>query len=307
MGLREQERALLALVFDPAARAAFKADRDAALAALGLPPEDRSAFAGLSWTGLEVDARDRALLVLGRLAASFPMTLAALSAFPAGLACAHALVGPAHFAHPVEERPARFGEGLREAIDTLEGPGPGERSLLRALVQWECALAGIAAAARREATVGTLPAEPAAAEPPADWKARPLRLAPRVTLARFPLSLSTLEKALVPCARGELWARLQRAPLPRTRLKEALASQGDVRLVLGRAVVVRASPTDAEVVVRTLEVAAGFGTFMGGLDGRLSAEMLLQQFSQAGATGKVLAGVEAGLHRLVRERVLVLG
>jgi len=307
VGLREQERALLALVFDPAARAAFQVDPDAALAGLGVPPEDRAAFTGLSRAGLEVDARDRALLVLGRLAASFPMTLAALSAFPAGLDRARGLVGPAHFAHAVDERPVRFGEGLRAAVERLEGPGAGERSLLRALAQWECALAGVAAAARREATAGTLPAEPPAGEPADGWKERPLRLAPHVTLARFPLSLAALEQALVPCARSELWARLQRAPLPRARLTEALASQGEARLVLGRAVVLRASPTDAEVGVRTLELSAGFGAFLGQLDGRRSAAALLEQFARAGAQGKVLEGVASGLHRLVREHALVAG
>jgi hypothetical protein len=305
VGLREQERALLALVFDPVVRAAFHADADAALAGLGVPPEDRAAFAGLSRAGLEVDARDRLLLVMGRLAASFSMTLAALSAFPAGLARASALVDPAHFAQPVDERPVRFGDGLRHAIETVEGPGPGERSLLRALVQWEAALAAIAAAARREATAGTLAAEPPAEEPLQGWRDVPLRLAPHVTLARFPLSLASLEKLLVPCAREQLWARLQRAPLPRARLNEALSGQGEGRLVVGRAVVLRASPTDAEVGVRTLELAAGFGAFLGRLDGTLSAAALLQQFARAGAQGQVLQGLEAGLHRLVRERVLM--
>lgn len=305
MGLREQERALLALAFVPAARAEFRADPDSALARLGVPPADRADFAGLSLAGLEVDARDRALLVLGRLAASFPLTLSALSAFPSGLDCARALVGPAHFARPVDERPVHFGEGLRAGIERLEGPGPGERSLLRALAQWECALAGIAAAARHDTTAGTLAAEPPAEEPPPGWKERPLSLAPHVTLARFPVSLAALERGLVPCSRGELWARLQHAPLPRARLKEALAGQGEGRLVLGRAVVLRASPTDSEVSVRTLEVAPGFAAFLGRLDGTLSAAALLRQFAHAGAQGKVLEGVEAGLQRLVRERALV--
>lgn len=305
MGLPEQERALLALVFDPDARAAFRADPDAALAALGVPPADRAEFKGLSLAGLEVDARDRELLVLARLAASFPLTLSALSAFPAGLDRARALAGPAHFARPVDERPVHFGEGLRRAVETLDGPGQGERSLLRALAQWESALAAIAASARREATAGTLGAEPPPGEPLADWRDRPLALAPHVTLARFPVSLAALEKTLVPCSRAELWSRLARAPLPRTRLKEALAGQGEGRLVVGRAVVLRASPTDAEVAVRTLEVAPGFAAFLGRLDGTLSAAALLHQFTLAGAQGKVLEGVEAGLLRLVGERVLV--
>ena len=56
-----------------------------------------------------------------------------------------------------------------------------------------------------------------------------------------------------------------------------------------------------------MSLSAGFGAFLGRLDGRASADSLLAQFQQAGAPGQVVDSVRGGLLRLVRERALLEG
>lgn len=307
MGLAEQEQALFALVFDPAVRAAFHAEPHATLARLGVPAHEHGDFLSLSHFGLDVDARDRELLVLARLVRSFPLTVAATSAFPGGVDLVKNLVGPAHFAVPVEERPARFGAELHQRLTSLDGPSSMEQDLLLALARWEATLAHLAASARTAASRGEIgPEQGTLDEPTADWQERPLALAPFLAVARFPVSLVELTRTLVPCRPEDLWARLLHAPLPRVRLQSALEAKGEGRLVLGRAVVVHASPTDSEVIHRTMEVAAGFEAFLAKIDGTRSARKLLQAFVGAGAPPAVVDGVRAGLHRLVQERMLRL-
>jgi hypothetical protein len=307
VGLAEQEKALFALVFDPVSRQAFHLDPGTTLDALGVPLEEHGVFLGLSHFGLDVDARDREFLVLSRLARSFPLTTSAFSAFEGGLELVRGLVGPTHFESPVESRPALFGAELRQAVDRLEGPSDEERELLGALADWEAALALVASSARSAAAHGELDAEPAEdVEVDSDWEQRALSLAPFLVATRFPVSLAALGGTIVPCRPEELWARLGSSPLPRARLADAVRPVDDGRLVIGRAVVARVSPTDSEVTHRTVELAAGFQAFLGRIDGKTSAAKLLDAFVRAGAPTSVVDGVRAGLYRLVEERMLLV-
>jgi hypothetical protein len=307
VGLAEQERALFALVFDPSAREDFLADPRGALARLGVPAHEHEDFLSLSRFGLQVDARDREVVVLGRLARSFPLTISAVSAFDEGLARVRALVGVGHFAVPADERPARFGAALLACVSDLDGPTVAERGLLLAVARWEATLAHLGASARAAARQGEQKPEPASTDaPPADWEDRPLALAPYLAVVRMPVSLSELTRALLPCRAEALWAHVRQSPLPRDRVRRAAASKGEGWIALGRAVVVHASTTDAEVIHRTVELAAGFEAFLARIDGRRTARTLLQAFVSAGAPPRLVEGVRAGLLRLVREDMLRL-
>jgi hypothetical protein len=307
VGLPEQERALLSLVFDADVRADFRADPHGALQRLGLPASDHGDFLALSRFGLELDARDRQNLVLSRLARSFPLTTSAASALPDGIALVRRLIRPAHFDVSALERPARFGMELVDAFARWrELPAP-ERDFVSALARAEMALAQAVCAARVAAHEGRTSTSTSPTALDDDWETRPLAFAPFVAVARLPRSHQELTRMLVPCAPEALWARLAHAPLPRPRLEAVLAAQGEGCVVVARAVVVRACRTDAEVGQRTLELAGGFAFLLGGIDGKSSAHSLLRSLRDIGAPPAVLDGVHASLRRLVHEGMIRVG
>ncbi len=311
MGLAEQERALLALVFDAEVRRAFIADPRAALLQLGVPATDHDDFLTVSSFGLQIDARDRQLLVLSRLAKSFPLSVAATSAVPEGLALVKRLVGPAHFEVAVAERPARFGQALCHAL-TRHGDASvsdDERGFLVSLARFETACAVASARARLAAQDAHARVEPTEAiVPPSTWLVAPLSLAPGVAVAKLPASPSLILRQLTGSTDVDaLWAQLCQSPVPRSRLQQARQPQGEGVVVVCRAVITRASLTDAEVGQRTLELAGGFAFLLGGLDGRRSATTLLDSLGAVGAPRAVLDGVRESLLRLVREGMVMCG
>ncbi len=305
MALEDQERVLLRLVFDPAFRVAFLQDPDAALAPLPLTPEERRDFVGLNRFGLQVDARERDGLVVGRLVASYPLTVSALSAFEPGLECLRPLAPPQLFDVPAHQRPPQFGMGLLALVQEHLPAGP-EQALALTLGHWELALAQAASEVRGLALSGEFTSAEAPTVVEGDWGSVALALAPFMAVAQLPMATAELTRRLCPCAPDKLYERLRGASLPRARLTELTRAQGHARLVLGRAVLREASRCDAIVTHRVMEVAPGFAPLFGHLDGTQSLHTLMAGLSKAGAPGAVLGGFQDALEQLVTEGFLTL-
>ena len=304
MALEDQERALLHLVYDAGTRDAFLRAPDDALRAFGLTDEERADFIGLNAFGLRVDARDRALLVLARLVASFPLSSSALSSFEGGLDALRSLAGPQHFELPGPARTAAFGVHLRDALIARAAREP-ELPTLRALAEWEAGMAMATAGLRAAAIAGdaALEGAPLPEQPPAGWIDAPLALAPFLVVTTLPASLAELARVLCPCPPDELYARLTKAPLPRRRLTEM---SGEPRLVLGRAVLVVATRCEAVVTQEVMEVSPGFGFFVPHIDGERTAALLLASFARSGAPSRTVEPVRDGLWQMLRPRMLHL-
>jgi hypothetical protein len=306
MSLEEAERALVDLLFDEAQRAAFFADRAAALAGYALDAEEQADFAALSQPGLELDATMRRDLMLARLSRSFPLSFSIGSALPGGLALLRRLVGPAYARAPRATRSARFGETLRAELAGLSFASDRERALALAFVDTEVAMAWAAARLREQALSGSPPAPAGRSAAPlaADWAARPLALAPHLCMAVLPRSRAALERELCPVELDQLWARLERVPLPAGRLAAALASE-QPRLFMARAVLVRASRCEATVEQVTLELSDGFAPLLRALDGSRSADALLSRLAASSAPVATLEAVRAGLRTLLERGMLL--
>jgi len=305
VALEDQQCVLLKLVFDPAFRAAFLLDPDGALAPLPLTDDERRDFVEVNRFGVQVDARERDGLVVGRLVASYPLTVSALSAFAPGLECLGPLVGPQLFEAPAHVRPLQFGRGLLALVEEHLPAGP-EQSLTMALGQWELALAQGSSAVRALALSGELTSAEAPTVLEGDWAGVGLALAPFMAVAQLPMATAELTRLLCPCAPDKLYERLRRASLPKARLTELARAQGHGRLVLGRAVLKEASRCDAMVTHRVMEVAPGFAPLLGHLDGGQSLRTLLSGLSKAGAPDSVLEGFQDALEQLVTEGFLTL-
>lgn len=299
MALPDQEHFLLRLVFERPLREAFLKERASVLAASGLTDEEQQDFAALSGPGLEIDARDRTALVMGRLAASFPLTVAALSALPGGVQAMADAVDGGHFLAPLHLRPARFGEALGQLLPKLQPEEP-ERLFVAAIQGWETGLAATAGGVRKSAMEGGLPPppKPQGAEPSKGWLRGRVRLAEHVVAATLPDSPEALTRQLCPFPPDALWTRIQRAPLPRSRLAEAAAVRGEGVVALARPEVVVAHRCEATVKQALVVLPGGFRFLLGALDGRASPEQLLAGLTSAGAPAALTTRVKGVLWTL---------
>lgn len=296
-----QEQALLDLLFDRAFRAAFRADREQALAAYDMSPEERADFSTVRLEALEMDAAARVNFILAQYCRSFPLSFALVSSLPEGVARLRALVDAALLRTPPGERVAGFGLRLRDGL-RADGAGGRPQSMWLAVVEAELGMAVTAQLLREAALAGTAGE---VALLPADWLRRPLRLAPFTSAAVLPRPYAELKAALCPCTGSELWRRLGREPLA-AAAREALLATPDLRLLVARAAVMRPSPCEPEVEHVTVELGEGFARLLPHLDGRHSVSGLLEALRGAGADDTVLAGVLGGFRELARQGMLQL-
>lgn len=296
-----QEQALLDLLFDRDFRAAFRADRERALAAYDMSAAERADFATVRLEALEMDAAARVNFILAQYCRSFPLSFALVSSLPEGLARLRALVDAALLRTSPGERVAGFGLRLR---DGLRADGGGEsgraQALLLAVVEAELGMA-VTAQLRRAAALRGEPEPPAAL--PSDWLRRPLRLAPFTSAAVLPRPYAALKAALCPCTGSELWRRLGREPLAAAE-RAALLATPDLRLLVARATLARPSPCEPVVEHVTVELGEGFARLLPHLDGRQSVSGLLEALRGAGADETLLAGVLGGFRELARQGML---
>lgn len=305
MSLVEAERALIDLLFDEGLRNAFAREGVAALSGYALSDDERADFAGVNVRGLMLDARMRRDLMLARLARTFPVSFAVSSALSGGMALLARLLGPSYVRASRATRTAQFGESLRDALGTLSFPDERTRAFAMPFVAVEVALAWSSARVREQALAGAESAEPVSRALPARWEQRALRLAPNLCVAVLPRPYAAVKAELCPVEVEQLWARLEKTPLPERRLRQAFAEESP-RLFVGRAVLVRASRCEATVEHVTLELSEGFAPLLRALDGRHSADTLLQKLASAAAPPRTLEAVRAGLGALVERGMLTL-
>lgn len=299
MSLALQEQALLDLLFDPERRAAFRADRDAALAAYGMGAAERADFATVRLEALEMDAAARVNFILAQYCRSYPLSFSLVSSLPEGIDHLRRLVDAALLRTPPGERLAAFGLRLRDGLQAA-GESARARSLLLAVVEAELGMVVTAQLAR----AATLQGQAVVPAPlPADWLRRPLRLAPCTSAAVLPRPYAALKAALCPCTGSELWRRLGRSPLAAAE-RQALLATPDLRLLVARAVVARASPCEPVVEHVTVELGEGFARLLPHLDGRQSVAGLLDALRAAGAAEAMLGGVLGGFRELAQQGML---
>lgn len=301
MSLAEQEAVLLDLLFDRALRDAFRREGPAVLAQRGLGPAECADFATVRVEALEMDARARTGFVLAQYCRSYPLSFSLLSSLPRGLELLRELVDAALLRLPPNERVGQFGMRLRDHLEAA-GDAGGARplALLRSIVEAELGMAWTAQLARAAALAGETTVVPAL---PADWLNRPLALAPLTSAAVLPRPYAELRRELSPCTGAELWRQLGRAPLS-AAARQAVLAQPDLRLLVARATVARASPCEPVAEHVTVELGEGFARLLPHVDGRRSVTALLAELRAAGGGDALLAGVLAGFRELARQGML---
>lgn len=304
MSLAAQEQLLLDLLFDREQRAAFRADRRAALAGRGLSAAEIADFDTVRVEALEMDAAARVNFILAQYCRSFPLAFSLASSLPGGLDLLRDRVDASLLRTPPGERVASFGLRLREGL--REAPGPAsaqERARLLSIVEAELGMAVTAQQARAASLAGCLAPSPAL---PADWMRRPLALAPLTSAAVIPRPHAELRRALCPLTGAGLWRYLARTPLAPAARSAELA-RVDVRLLLARATVPRPSPCEPVAEHVTVELGEGFARLLPHIDGRHSVMSLLEALRAAGAGEEMLGGVLAAFRELARQDMLKVG
>lgn len=304
MSFAAQEQALLDLLFDRERRAAFRADRQRALSDYDMSAGERADFATVRLEALEMDAAARVNFILAQYCRSYPLSFSLVSSLPPGLERLRLLVDAALLRTSPGERVGVFGLRLRDSLQGAAGAAePATMARLLAVVEAELGMAMTAQGVRAAALAGTLPA---VAVLPADWLQQPLRLAPFTSAAILPRPYATLKSMLCACTGAELWRQLSRQPLP-AATREGVLAAADLRLLVARAQLTRASPCEPVVDHVTVELGEGFARLLPHVDGRNSVAGLLEQLRAAGAGEGLRAGVLSGFRELARQGMLQVG
>lgn len=306
MSFAAQESVLLDLLFDRALRESFRESGPTVLAARGLTDAECADFATVRVEALEMDARARVNFILAQYCRSFPLSFSLVSSLPRGLAFLRDQVDAALIRLPPNERVAAFGIRLRDHLAEAGDAGSANvQALLRSIVEAELGMAWTAQLARDESLrrTTTAPRAGTATTLPSDWLNRPLALAPLTSAAVLPRPYAELKSALCPCTGAELWRHLGKTPLPKAT-RRAVLVPSDVRLLVARAVVTRASPCEPVVEHVTAELGEGFARLLPHVDGRHSVSTLLAELRAAGAPDALLSGVVAAFKTLGREGML---
>lgn len=309
MSYAAQEQALLDLLFDRECRAVFRADRRAALASYDLTAAEAADFETVRLEALEMDATARVNFILAQYCRSYPLAFSLVSSLPGGLDMLRSCVDAALIRTPPNERLAAFGLRLRERLASAEGfASAREQALVVSVVEAELGMACTAQLARAAALAGAgaeTPAGEGAALPalPANWLQRPLRLAPLTSAAILPRPYAALKAELCSCTGAELWRQLGRQPLSPSARVAALA-RPDLRLLVARALIARASPCEPVAEHVTVELGEGFARLLPHIDGQASVTSLLDRLREAGAAEPLLAGVLAAFRELARQGML---
>ncbi|MES2919803.1 MAG: hypothetical protein V4729_14455 [Pseudomonadota bacterium] len=304
MSFAVQEQALLDLLFDRERRAAFRQDRQRALADYDMSASERADFSTVRLEALEMDAVARVNFILAQYCRSYPLSFSLVSSLPQGLERVRVLVDADLLRTPPGERLGAFGRRLRDSL-----PGTGQcadavtMARLLAVVEAEQGLVMTAQGVRGAALAGALPE---VALLPTDWLRQPLRLAPFTSAAILPRPYASLKALLCACTGAELWRQLSRQPLS-AATRETVLAEADLRLLVARAQVARVSPCEPVAEHATVELGEGFARLLPHMDGRNSVAGLLEQLRAAGAAEELLGGVLSGFRELARQGMLQVG
>jgi hypothetical protein len=337
MSLEAQERTLMRLLFDAEFRASFLRAREDTLKRVGLSGDEADDFLGIREEGLIADARAREGMVLGRLVASFPLTVGALSAVPGGLGTVRDSFVLDHFALPVLERAVAFGDRLAENLQSSNISREQRLWILR-LLGWEHQLARSSSEVRQRALSDFADIDPAPeasalsgladieAAPEAsahsgdrpstrhahglteerNWPSRPLALAPSLVVYSLPAPLQTLQSELCPVEPGQQWRHVAQNPVSPKVLTSLLRGPPPDRVVIARTRLLSRSSCEAYASHDIAEVPVGFVPLLKSIDGKRSAADLIAQMRNAGADDRLLGSIQQGLEKLVQRGMLKL-
>ncbi|HET8730209.1 MAG TPA: hypothetical protein VFM34_03795 [Moraxellaceae bacterium] len=306
MSFAAQESALLDLLFDRTLRESFRESGPQVLATRGLTEAECADFATVRVEALEMDARARVNFILAQYCRSYPLSFSLISSLSQGLDFLRHLVDASLIRLPPNERIAAFGIRLRDRLtEAGDAGGANAQALLGSIVEAELGMAWTAQLARADALANLAASrtDNAAASLPPDWMNRPLALAPLTSAAVLPKPYADLKAALCPCTGAELWRYLGKTPLPEAT-RRAVLVPSDVRLLVARAVVARASVCEPVVEHVTAELGEGFARLLPHVDGQHSVASLLAELRAAGAPDTLLSGVVSAFKTLGREGML---
>jgi len=305
MSFEEQERALFDLLFDNGLRARFALEHQAALSAYDLSEMELADFGVIRPDALALDAGMRRNIILGHLCRYFPVSFALVCSLDGGRALLKTLVDARTMRAASPDRAQVFGTRLREALAAFAFDTAAEQPRIMAIVEAELAMAMTAASLRRHLLDGgCAPVENA--EIPADWSARPVRLAGHVGAAIIPQPWAELRKAFCPVAPTGLWEHLSGNALGRKQ-RNAILKREVPRLLVVKAQVSHLSRCDPGVEHRTVELSDGFAPLFQHVDGSLSVDGILAGLKGIGAGAAVLEGVQAGFRQLLENGMMDIG
>lgn len=302
MSFAEQERVLFDLLFDSELRENFSRQGVEALSAYALDDAERRDFSVVRSDALEMDARMRRDLLLTHVCRSYPVSFAVVSSLPGGLDLIKGLIDTETMRSPPLERLVVFGRRLRDSLARQGLVNEAELPRTAAIVEAELGMSWTAAALKGEMLSGG-EAPNDSGTVPVDWCEHPVCLGDYVSASILPGPYDELKSAFCHAGDTQLWNYLKQSPVSKTQRRRILDRENPRLLVL-RATVKHKSLCEPVVEHRTVELSEGFAPLLQHIDGSTAVDKLLQQFSQAGADEKLLAGVKAGFRQLYENGML---
>jgi len=302
MSFQEQERALFDLLFDSAVRENFCRDPSTALAAYELDTGERGDFAVIRADALVLDAKMRRNILLSHICRVYPLSFAIISSFTSGKAILKKLVDTKTMRTPSLDRATVFGTRLRDELAALVFDTTEEQTLVVAILEVELAMALTAAGLKRQVMEnGRSPDDPLPLAE--DWQSRKVMLAAHVAAAIIPRPYAELRQAFCAVADTELWTYLGHRPLSKSIRKATLKTENP-RLFVMRARIKHFSRCQPGVSHQTAELSDGFAPLLQHANGSSSVGEMLGQLKHAGASEKIVAGVQSGFKQLLEAGML---
>lgn len=229
-------RYLVALLFDPAARAEHAAHPARSMAAFGLTADQALAFADLDMDALQLEADARRRYLMSAACRAYPLTAGALGAAPDGPERLAAFLSHHDALRGAAARNAAFGAHLRRLLDLPPASRePQVVELLRPVLDLEAGLVQTAAQLRATVSAGH------GAPPPERWRSRDrkrrgLVLPPHLLVATLPTSPGVLRAALHGLRPEDAWQRIRGGDLSWSRVRAVAQADAAPVTVLARAV-----------------------------------------------------------------------
>ncbi len=304
MSFEEQERALFDLLFDRTLRKRFCEVSIAALGEYELSQAERDDLAVIGAEAIELDATMRAHFILSQICRSFPLTFSIVSSLADGLETLKGLIDTQTMRTPPVERALRFGTRLSACLTERAFASAKEKHAVMALAELELSMAWTGAALKTAVLTTGVDESHHPPRTNGSFDGR-IKLADYVCLGLVPQPYAQLKRSLCPCVDTELWKHLSRHPLTAHHRHDILQREAP-RLMLARAYVGRMSRCEPVVEYRTAELAAGFAHLFEHLNGATSADEILTQLKQTGASAKILESVRGAFQQLLANGMLVL-
>ncbi len=229
-------RYLLALLFDPAARAEHAAHPARAMASFGLSAEQARAFDALDLDALQVEAAARRRYLMSALCRAYPLTAGALGAAEGGAERLAAFLAHPQAIQGAAARNAAFGAHLARLLDLpplADTPAVGR--LLAPVLDLERGLVSVAARLRAAVARGR-PPDPPTTWRSADRKRRALALPAHLLVVTLPVSPGVLRAALHGIQPQDAWQRIRGGDLSFARVAAVAAADPAPVTVLARAI-----------------------------------------------------------------------